>query len=626
MENNELDGQLNIARFLEQFNQGPRASANATNWSETPSVTGSIKNIQNNHAFEKLEEKIQELEEKFAASSAQSQAVLQELARTREAVEAQNANQKNKDAFIASLAASIANLKKSVENLSRVQNKPALYNPAPTPARAFDAPTAPANEYLSMSYYQPDNYRAAQQAKLRAAYDEKNAALSELHTERLEKEKVQANLIAERTEKEQILASLTQERQAKEQAELSLQDQHKEHEEEVKQLQSEKDLAWAGWNAALEEKDKIVSSLEQERSAWDQERAAKMIELDVARSGVSEKNRIIASLQQKTSQLKAVNVAMDREIKRVQEERTEALRKSAEQAKEILSLRDALTAAEERFKSFDFEGRIISVKRQYEQKVTHLESQLQEVSATCMKQVEEIESLKAENIHLHKLAEEREQLSALYDVKTRELESLKKVIEKMRNESSAQQMNRARLAALTQRMNHLKMEHSALSAQLVQTKDVLKNVTVEKQTLEKNFQALRKRIEENDSVIAALKDQIAVLTRENHELKNRVPAPSANETPREPVVAHVVAKPIKKQIHAKAQAAIEPPQSTSPQTAVPVQLQDTVQTAIKTDNDLPEIRVADPLPQDEVYNGEDFLERTDSFIGRMKWSIFREDK
>ena len=54
--------------------------------------------------------------------------------------------------------------------------------------------------------------------------------------------------------------------------------------------------------------------------------------------------------------------------------------------------------------------------------------------------------------------------------------------------------------------------------------------------------------------------------------------------------------------------------------------QNTMRTAIETADDLPEIRVAEPMPQEEMYSTEDFLERTDSFIGRMKWSIFREDK
>ena len=45
----------------------------------------------------------------------------------------------------------------------------------------------------------------------------------------------------------------------------------------------------------------------------------------------------------------------------------------------------------------------------------------------------------------------------------------------------------------------------------------------------------------------------------------------------------------------------------------------------RTVADLPEIKVAEPAGQDKLFQGEDFLEKTDSFIGRMKWSIFREN-
>lgn len=51
-------------------------------------------------------------------------------------------------------------------------------------------------------------------------------------------------------------------------------------------------------------------------------------------------------------------------------------------------------------------------------------------------------------------------------------------------------------------------------------------------------------------------------------------------------------------------------------------MQETVKSKVMTEADLPEIKVADPIPQPEpLFDGEDFLEKTDSFIGRMKWSI-----
>lgn len=606
MDNNQLDGQTDLARFLEKFNRGASAADFAASFpvpfrQDKPS--SSVRQEQYNRSFEKLEEKIRELEEKFEASAAQNEAVMRELARTREAVE----NQKSKDAFFANISATIANLKESVENLSRARQTPRLYDPAPAPGRAFDAPAqTPAGEYLSMAYYQPDSYRAAHQAKLQAERLEKEQALQDLRAERGEKERALQNLQTVSDEKSRALAALLNERGEKDRALADLRSERLEKEEVVSRLQqSEQDL---------------VHMLD----CWKREHEAKTRELDTLHGEKEEKARIISSLQQKASQLKAVNVALDREIKRVQEERTEALRKSAEQAKEILSLRDALTAAEERFKSFDFEGRIISVKRQYEQKVNKLETQLHEISNTCMKQVEEIESLKAENLKLHQIAEEREQLAALYEAKTRELEALQASVAELRAETDNQ--NQSRLAAFTHRMQRLQEEHEALSVRLTRAQDALQTVSAEKQTLEQNFKTLLSKIEQNDAVIEELKRKIAVLTEENRELKKdrQTPKPAARapQAPREPVT---VRQPLPQQPHQTVRRPAAKPAAAAPESA-PVEMQNTLRPKVRTEADLPEIRVAEPVPQEELYNGEDFLEKTDSFIGRMKWSIFREDK
>ena len=49
-------------------------------------------------------------------------------------------------------------------------------------------------------------------------------------------------------------------------------------------------------------------------------------------------------------------------------------------------------------------------------------------------------------------------------------------------------------------------------------------------------------------------------------------------------------------------------------------------THIKSEEDLPEIKVTKSADSSNLFDGEDFLEKTDSFIGRMKWSIFRESR
>lgn len=727
LDNNPFDGHRDIAQFLEKFREQNQAASDAgaeessDGKKQGPRV---VNPARQNQSFEKLEEKIQELEERFEASAAQNHLILSELARTREAME----HQQSKNAFVDSLAQTIESLKSSVETLSKAQLSRIAYN-EPEVQRSFDREpgvSAPADERTAIYHYQPDNYRQAQEEK--------------------------------------------------------------------------------------------------------------------ARKEREEKERIISSLHQKASQLKAVNIALDREIKKVQQEKMDALKKSAEQAKEILSLREQLSAAEERFKSFDFEGRIISIKQEYQQKVTSLENQLRDISNTCMKQVEEIESLKAENLKLHRALEEKEALAAQFEAKTQEVAALQAAMEAARKEHGARAQKQ--LETFAARLRALEEERDALGTQLSAAQAELEKVTAEKQTLEHNFKELLAKINDNDAVIENLKKKIDVLSAENTQLvqektaltqarenlgrendelmqKNRALGEEAqrlaqdrarlvqtndslvsekehlsrandfllsekdnlartneflakeketlhaeksawaeesrraeeeknrlagekeallqekdalgrraktlaeenerlardkdylhkqkenlmqtaerlsqensalernNETlaqkqerllkekellareketleekqarlAREKEAAarekenlnkenrelrsqsaallaarlaekkREASKAAEKTLHKEAPAAPKQPaaeEKSVPISEVPVEMQKTLKSKVQTEADLPEIKVADPIPQpEEPFNGEDFLEKTDSFIGRMKWSIFREDK
>ncbi len=395
LDNNQFDGHGDIAQFLEKFKEQSFSDANPSDGAYAPREGAApAKSSQYERSLDKLEQKIMELEERFEASSSQNQMILSELARTREAME----RQKDKDAFLEHLSRTIANLKASVENLSRAQQQ--SYR-EPDVQRSFDPvppafPSAPA-DHTAVYHYTS------------------NPSLN-------------AKGPAEREEKE----------------------------------------------------------------------------------------RIITSLRQKASQLKAVNSALDREIKKAQQEKMEALKKSAEQAKEILSLRDQLTAAEERFKSFNFEGRIISIKQQYQQKVSNLEMQLKEISDTCMKQVEEIESLKAENSKLQHAAAEKEQALARLEAKERELLSLKAEITSLQN--SHAESDQKQLAEFSQRLRKLEAQRDGLAVELEQAQASLDAVRQEKELLEKNFKELLEKINHNDTVIEQLKHKIEVLGQQNDEL------------------------------------------------------------------------------------------------------------
>ena len=67
------------------------------------------KTIRHEKTFEKLEQKIEELEARFDAAAGQNQLILAELAQQREAI----SNQKDRDAFVEHLSHTIASLKAS---------------------------------------------------------------------------------------------------------------------------------------------------------------------------------------------------------------------------------------------------------------------------------------------------------------------------------------------------------------------------------------------------------------------------------------------------------------------------------------------------------------------------------
>ncbi len=592
LDNEHLEDQNDLAHFLDKF-KGPDFLPEDI-FASSPSTVPE-KPLKNNDSFEKLERKIQELEERFDASEEQNERILQELSQTRQSVE----RQQTKEAFIEHLSQTIANLKASVENLSRAQQDRSFAFREDDVQRGFDV-FPKTNSYTDLGHYEPASYQAARQ-----------------------------------------------ERQQREQ---------------------------------------------------------------------QEKERILSSLHYKTSQLKAVNSALDREIKKVQQEKMEALRKSAEQAKEILSLRDQLAQAEERFKSFDFEGRVISVRQEYEQRVNSLETQLKEISDTCMRQVEEIETLRAENIKLQQAAAEKEQVIILLEEKERELQSLKEQIATLKEQNRKQTQQQQQLFA--EQIHTLETKRGELAAQFEAAQSDLQSVRNEKEALEQNFRVLVQKINSNDTVLGQLKQKIDVLAKQNESLtqhneelvrnneqllqdneqlaqdneqlvqdntqlsqyndqlaqrneqlaqdnhilsdanntlsdeKQRLEtqqSAQAQKKPVPPILRKITKTPtapllpkeapvlrLEEKFHIDPSVTVQKVSGQAPQepVAAPVVSQEGAAAPAKNkknrtrgEENLPEIKTAEPVPQPEgSLDADDFLEKTDSFFGRIRWSIFREDR
>ncbi|MBR1980227.1 hypothetical protein [Candidatus Proelusimicrobium excrementi] len=235
---------------------------------------------------------------------------------------------------------------------------------------------------------------------------------------------------------------------------------------------------------------------------------------------VKQEHSAVEQLQEHTSQLKSVNAALDAEVKKAQGEKLEALRKSADQAKEILLLRQQLSQAESKFSSLDFENGIVSVRKEYEEKVEKLETELKDASALCAKQVKELEELKTDNSRLKSAEEEKLKLQNSYDVLSQKAQSLENELASYKQkEASASTLAKAKAAALSAQIAKITKEKAALKQQLDGALKEIERLTAKEKETAEALNSLKAKISDNDAVIEKLKKEIVVLTAENRELK-----------------------------------------------------------------------------------------------------------
>ena len=124
------DNNQDIAHFLEKLN-----AQNSSQSDAFFSESSEVHSPSYDRSFEKLENKIQELEKRFETSSAQNKLILSELAHTRSELN----RQKSRDAFLEHISRTIASLKNSVENLSRArQQSYGFYDGPSSSGRTFD--------------------------------------------------------------------------------------------------------------------------------------------------------------------------------------------------------------------------------------------------------------------------------------------------------------------------------------------------------------------------------------------------------------------------------------------------------------------------------------------------------
>lgn len=236
---------------------------------------------------------------------------------------------------------------------------------------------------------------------------------------------------------------------------------------------------------------------------------------------------LIARLKEKTTRLKAINLALNSEVKRSRSEKLEYLRRSAEQTKELLSLRMQLSHAEERSKQGDF-------------KVSGLEQQIALLTQEKGLVDDEILKIRQEKLnYLQNAAEQTRNLMQLrHQLATKE-EALKQeevktnfLEQQLKNVEAAQQalqrekqdsdikkhetertllLQKDEINSLTEQLNRSKEELARKTEEATQLRQQLLNLQIERERSKNEMAAFAVRQEE---LLAPLK-----LSQQAHEQK-----------------------------------------------------------------------------------------------------------
>lgn len=274
--------------------------------------------------------------------------------------------------------------------------------------------------------------------------------------------------------------------------------------------------------------DNEIQQLREENAAAQKDMAEKETEIRTLKSvllkteeQLKEEEIAVKHLQEHTSKLKAVNFALDREVKKAQAEKLDALRKSAEQAKEILMLREQLSAVGSGFKTLDFENGIISIRKEYEAKVEKLEGELKDASAMCAAQVKEIQDLKTDNSRLKNAEQEKIKIESEYNMLTEKVSALESQLAQFRGKDDASStLAKAKAAALSAQISKINKEKSELENRMSGMQQQIAQLNANEKQASTAFNTLKERISGNDAVIEKLKQEIIVLTAENKDLKS----------------------------------------------------------------------------------------------------------
>ncbi|MCR5504942.1 MAG: hypothetical protein K6E94_05275 [Elusimicrobiaceae bacterium] len=231
---------------------------------------------------------------------------------------------------------------------------------------------------------------------------------------------------------------------------------------------------------------------------------------------------LIARLREKTTRLKAINLALNSEVKRAKSEKLEYLRRSAEQTKELLALRMQLSHAEERSKQGDF-------------KISNLEQQITLLTQEKSLLDEEIAKIRQEKLtYLQNSAEQTRNIMELRHQLAAKEEALKQ--EEIKTNFLDQQLKtvETEYQALKQQtpdseiqktLRLQKEEIESLTLQLNQSRQELAKKTEEVTSLRQQLLSLQFAPEQSKNAAAAFavkqeeRLEPLIISQEDHERK-----------------------------------------------------------------------------------------------------------
>lgn len=257
--------------------------------------------------------------------------------------------------------------------------------------------------------------------------------------------------------------------------------------------------------------------IEQERESYKMQVEDLTKQLEDIKAELKQGQEFTKTLTSQITRLKTVNTALNAALKQMQEQKIEALNKTAQQTKDILELKEQLRLLQTGSKSLNFANGTVTVNEEYEAKINSLEEELKRASKVCIMQVEEINKIKTDNSHLKTVAEEKLLLENRFNALQRNLALMTEELKLYKNDNQDDAIIKAKAAALTVQLQQTNKEKENLKLQLETAQTQLKSAAERERAVTVELENLRKNLTKNENNIVKLKEEIAPLTQKLQE-------------------------------------------------------------------------------------------------------------